>query len=66
MIDDAVPLVLSVSFIEPVYPPEVFQRELSAKEMLNSCYRETGNGCAESYGRLVSPYVAIGCLIIRY
>jgi len=28
MIDDAVPLVLSVSFIEPVYPPEVFQREL--------------------------------------
>ena len=28
MIDDAVPLVLSVSFIEPVYAPEVFQGEL--------------------------------------
>ena len=43
-----------------------FKESYTAKEMLNSCYRETGNGCAESYGRLVSPYVAIGCLIIRY
>lgn len=66
MIDDAVPLVLSVSFIEPVYPRKSFKESYTAKEMLNSCYRETGNGCAESYGRLVSPYVAIGCLIIRY
>ena len=28
MIDDAVPLVLSGSFIEPVYSPEVFQRRV--------------------------------------
>ena len=64
MIDDAVPLVFI--YRTGVFAGSLSKKSYTAKEMLNSCYRETGNGCAESYGRLVSPYVAIGCLIIRY